>query len=89
MLDLLQEKLKSVQLDTVLGCVTAISNRHALVQGQPLSADETMKKWVSGLKLTKGIASSLVPVWIFDLVLAALKQQPFEPIRNASLNHLT
>ena len=31
----------------------------------------------------------LVPAWNLDLVPAALKRQSFEPIRNASLQHLT
>ena len=59
-LDFLQEKSKSFQLNTVLGYVTAISNRHAPVEGQALSVDKIVKKWVSGLKLTKGVAKSLV-----------------------------
>ena len=73
-LDFLQGKSKSLQLNTVLGYV---SNRHAPVQGQPLSVDGTMRKWVSGLKHTKGVTNS-VPVLCLDLVLAALKRQPFE-----------
>ena len=82
---LLQEKPKSVQLDTVLVYVTAISNRHAPVQGQPLTADRTVRKWVSGLKLTKCVVRFGVPAWSLDLVLAALKRQHFKPIRNTSL----
>ena len=45
-------------MNTELGYVTAISNRHAPVEGQALSADKTMKKWVSRLKLTKDVARS-------------------------------
>ena len=87
--DFLQEYSKLVQLNTVLGYVTAISNRHALVDGQALSADKTVRKCVSSLKLTNDVPRSLVPVWNLDLVLAALKRQPFEPITSASLKHLT
>ena len=48
-----------------------------------------MTKWVSSLKLTKGVARSLVPGWSLDLVLAALKRHTFEPIRLAFLKYLT
>ena len=41
------------------------------------------------MKLSKGVARSLLPRWSLDLVLAALKRQPFEPIKLASLKHLT
>ena len=88
-LDFLQEKSKSSQLNTVLGYVTAISMKHAPVQGLPLSVEGTVRKWVSGLKLSKGVEWSLLPGLSLDLVLAALKGQPFEPIRLASLKHLT
>ena len=78
-LDFLQQKSSSVQFNTELGFVTAISNRHALVR--------TMRKWISCLKCTKGVAMSLLPAWSLDLVLVALKKPPFEPIRNTSLNY--
>ena len=74
-LDFLQdlEKSRSLQLYTVLVYVTAISMRHAPVQGQPLSVEGTVKKWVSGLKLSKGLARSLVPGWSLDLVVGRLE----------------
>ena len=88
-LDFLQEKSKSLQLNTVLGYVTSIYKRDAPVHGVPLSAEVTVRKWVSSLKLSNGVARSLLPGWSLDLVLAVLKQQPFESIRLASLKHLT
>ena len=88
-LDFLQEKSKSSQLNTVLGYVTGFFKRHSPVQGLPLSVEGTIRTWVSGLKLSKGVDRSLLPGWSLDLVLAAFKPQPFEPIRLASLKHLT
>ena len=46
-------------------------------------------KWVSGLKLMKGVARLLVHGWNLELILAALKEPPFELISSASLKYLT
>ena len=69
--------------------MTAISNRHTLVEDQALSAHRMVQKWVSGLKLMKGVTRSLLPLWSLDLVLAAVKKPPFESISSASLKYLT
>ena len=56
--------------------------------GHLLSAEGTVRKWVSGLKLARDVAGCLLPGWSLVLVLAVLKRQPLEPIKLASLKHL-
>ena len=75
-----------VQFYTLLGYDIAISNRHALVEDR---AHQMILKWVSGLKLMKGVARLLVHGWNLELILAALKEPPFELISSASLKYLT
>ena len=76
-------KSKSILLNTMLGYVVAISNRHIPVEGQALITGKTVKKWVSSLKLTKGVARSLVTEWNVRLDAGCFK------VRNTSLKHLT
>ena len=61
-LEVLLERSRSWQLNTVGFFVKVISKRHALVQGILLSVEGTVRKWVSGLKLSKGVAGCYYPV---------------------------
>ena len=61
-LEVLQERSKSWKLNTVWGYVTVITKRHALVQGVLFRAEGTVRKWPSGMKLSKGVAGCLLPV---------------------------
>ena len=45
--------------------------------------------WRKGLERRKGLARTLVPPWSLELVLAALKKAPFEPLRLADNKFLT
>ena len=57
-----------------------------MADGEPLLTD-VMNRVLIPFMLTKGVSRPLVPGWLLDLVLAALKWQPFEPIRLASLKY--
>ena len=88
-LDVLQLKSEVPAMNTMKGYVTAISHRHVLVQGAPLSLDPSMKKWIKGLKHSKGIPCMIMPAWCLESVLAALIRVPFEPIGTCCFECLT
>jgi len=71
------------------GYVTAISNRHEPIDGQPLSSVTMVRNWIAGLAKTQGISRVLIPAWDLQIVLTALKKFPFEPLKTASFKHLT
>ena len=54
-LDFLQLKAEVLAMNTVKGYVIAISHRHALVRGAPLSLDPSIKRWIKVLEHIKGI----------------------------------
>ena len=67
------------------GDVTAISLRHVMAQGYPLSLDPSIKRWLKGLEHPKGIPRMVMPNWCLELVLASLGQEPFKPIMTYDL----
>ena len=60
-----------------------------MVHGSRLSMDPTLKRWVNGLKHSKGIPRMISPGWCLELVLVAFAKALFEPIATCSLKHLT
>ena len=87
-LDFLQSKSEALAVNTMKGYVTAISHRHAIVHGNPLSLDPSIRRWLKGFKHTKGIPCMITPTWYLELVLATLGWEPFEPI-TCHLKYLT
>ena len=88
-LDFLQAKSETLAVNTIKGYVIAISCRHALVHGNLLNLDPTLKRWIKGLKHAKDIPCMITPAWCLELVLAALTKAPFEPIATCPLKYLT
>ena len=64
-------------MNTLKGYVTAISRKHALVQGVTLSLDPSIWRWIKGLEHSKGIPQLITPAWCLELVLVALTKAPF------------
>ena len=60
-LDFLQLKSETLSVNTLKGYVTAISRKHVKVQGKPLSLDPFIRRWIKGLKHTKGIPRMILP----------------------------
>ena len=60
-----------------------------MVHGSLLSMDATLKRWVKGLKHSKGIPRMITPVWCLELVLAAFTKASFDPIATCLLKYLT
>ena len=71
------------------GIVTAISRKHAMVHGNPISNDPTLNRWIKGLEHSKGIPRMITPSWCLELVLMTLSKAPFEPIMTCPLKYLT
>jgi len=88
-LNFLSEKSGSVAVNTLKGYITAIARRHEPVQGTSISLHPTVTQWRKGVEKHLGVTRTLVPSWNLDLVLAALKKPPFEPIHTTSNKHLT
>ena len=60
-----------------------------MVQGMTLSLDPSIRRWIKGLKHTKGIPQMIKPTWYLELVLVALNEAQFEPIGTYRLKYLT
>lgn len=88
-LDFLTEKSTTVALSTLKGYITAMSKRHDPVEGATLSLHPTVVLWRKGIERRKGLPRTLVPPWSLELVLAALKKPPYEPMRLADNKHLS
>ena len=54
-----------------------------------LSLDSSIRRWIKGLKHTKGIPQMIKPTWYLELVLVALNEAQFEPIGTYRLKYLT
>ena len=76
-------------MSTIKGYATAISSRHAPIDGHPVSTHPSVSLWMKGLRNRKGLPRVLIPPWNLELVLQALKKWPFEPVNVASRKHLT
>ena len=81
--------VSSRAVSTIKGYVTAISRRHEFVDAQPLSLHPTVTQWLKGLEKGQGPSRVVVPPWNLELVLRALKRDPFEPVRNCVDKYLT
>ena len=76
-------------ISTIKGYITAISNRHAWIDGARLGSHPLLTRWRKGLDNLLGVPRTLVPPWSLELVLAALAKAPFEPLNTISLKLLT
>ena len=81
-LDFLTSISDEKSTNTLKGYVSAISNRHAPINGGTFGSNPAVTQWLKGLVQSKGISRSIVPPWDLDIVLAALKSYPFEPASN-------
>ena len=83
----LRFKSQSLMPTTILGYVTAISDRHAKVKvghkAVPLARLSTVQTWFKGLKQRVGVPRRLIPPWSLEIVLSDLKKPPFEPLESA------
>ena len=86
LLYLFQEK--HLQPSTIDGCRTAISDK--IGNGQVnIGKDENLTRLLDSFHRDKPKGRRGVPSWNLSLVLHQLTKPPFEPLRKASLKHLT
>jgi len=88
-LNFLSTKAEQLAASTLKGYITAISQRIPNREGFQLSLHPTVIQWRKGVEKTKGVTRSIVPPWSLELVLAALKKAPFEPMETSTLQYLT
>jgi hypothetical protein len=74
---------------TVRGYVTAVSRRHVLLEGNPLGFHPLVVQWLKGLKQMRSVVCPAFPTWRLEIVLQALNKEPYEPMKHASLKHVT
>ena len=86
LLYLFQEK--RLQFSTIDGYRTAIANKVGNSKIN-ISKDEKLTRLLDSFHRDKPKGRRVVPSWNLSLVLHQLTKAPFEPLRKASLKHLT
>jgi hypothetical protein len=76
-------------INTVKGYVTAIAERHELIDGLSLGLHRLVIKWVRGLTQFRPASCPVLPTWRLQFVLKALTRAPFEPLKEADLKYVT
>ena len=67
-----------------------LSNTLKLVSGAPSpGSDPVLSELIRSFELARPVSRSLSPKWDLSVVLLALTKAPFEPLHQASLEHLT
>ncbi len=74
---------------TILSHISALSSCTSKVDGVPVGRHPFVAKWVVGDRSQNPPRRSLVPKWDLSVVLAALTEKPFEPLRQATPRLLT
>ncbi len=74
---------------TILSHIFALSSCTNKVDGVLVGRHPLVAKWVLGDRAQNPPRRSLVPRWNLSVVLAALIEKPFEPLRHASPRNLT
>ena len=74
---------------TILSHISALSSCTSKVDGVPVGRHPFVAKWVVGDRSQNPPRRSLVPPWDLSVVLVALTEKPFEPLRQAMPRLLT
>ena len=94
-LEFLQSLTETKRNNTVLGYLTAIAARHCTVKvpnkkrRRKISKHPDVQTWKRGLSLSNPEPIPRIPQWDLEVVLSALKQPPYFPLKKTSLKHLT
>ena len=85
------ESLKDVDLkyNTIVSHVSALSNCLPLFDGSPIGACPLVCRWLRGYKAGNPPRRNLSPPWDLAVVLAALREPPYEPLESAPFKWLT
>ncbi len=69
--------------------ISALSICTDWIEGVPVSKHPLVARWVLGNRSLHSPTHSLVPQWDLSVVLAALIEPPYEPLRHATLKDMT
>ena len=85
------ESLKGIDLkyNTIASHISALSNCLPLLDGSSIGACPLVCRWLRGLKASNPPRRNLSPPWDLAVVLAALREPPYEPLGSASFKYLT
>lgn len=78
-----------LKYNTIAVHINALSACLPLVEGAPLGTRTLVTRWLRGYKAINPPRQLTVPPWDLAIVLAALRENPFEPLEKASLKYLT
>ena len=78
-----------VKYNTALTHASALSTCLPPTELGPIGAHPLVCKWLKGFKAANPPRRLLVPPWDLNVVLAALREAPYEPLKKASLKALT
>ena len=82
-------KDKSLKFSTIEGYKTAISHTLKATSGLDISHNPDLANLLANIARDGKAKKSMVPNWDLSLVLTMLTKEPFEPINEASMTHLT
>ena len=80
---------KKLAISTIEGYRTAINKVISVTQGVNIGTDINLSHLFKNMEREVPRSISLVPKWDLAQVLKALTEAPFEPLRKASLKHVT
>ncbi len=82
-------KGRGVKHNTILTHISALSNCTDWIKGVPVGKHLLVAHWVISNRSLKTPTHTLVPKWDISVVLVALTEHPYEPLRHATLKDLT
>ena len=80
---------KNLKYNTIAGYRSMLSHFHRPVDGCPVGSHPEVKKAMKGVFNTRPPIPKLPPSWDLDIVLEALRKEPFEPLESISVEFLT
>ncbi len=80
---------RGLKHNTILTHISALSNCTDRIEGVPVGKHPLVARWVLGNRSLHPPTRNLVPRWDLSVVLAAIIEPPYEPLRHATLKDLT
>ncbi len=80
---------RGLKHNTILTHISVLSNCTDRIEGVPVGKHPLVAQWVLGNRSLHLPTRNLVPKWDLSVVLAALIEPPYEPLRHATLKDLT
>ena len=78
-----------LKYNTICTHVSALSSCMQPIGGRTLGSFSLITKWLKGYKALKPPVRLLIPPWELGIVLSALRDQPYEPLRKADMRLVT